>query len=180
MGKLIDRAGQKINHWTFISYFGLNKHGESMWNCICDCGLEQVCVTGNITSGGSKQCSICSRKPRDYSEEISNSMWNLILIRANKKDHEVTISKEEAYILFLKQDKKCKLSGVDIRFSRNSSDYLNRGQTASLDRIDSTKGYIKGNVQWVHKYINLMKGSMKDEEFIRYCTNVSNHNSNTN
>ena len=29
--------------------------------------------------------------------------------------------------------------------------------TASLDRIDSTKGYVRGNIQWVHKDINWFK-----------------------
>ena len=41
--------------------------------------------------------------------------------------------------------------------------------TASLDRIDSSKGYIKGNVQWVHKEFNKMKLDLLDKEFIDIC-----------
>ena len=47
--------------------------------------------------------------------------------------------------------------------------------TASLDRIDSNKGYIKGNVQWVHKDVNTMKMDHTQEEFIKICTMVANH-----
>lgn len=46
-----------------------------------------------------------------------------------------------------------KISGNDIGF------------TASLDRIDSTKGYQPKNIQWVHKTINKMKSNMSDFEF---------------
>jgi hypothetical protein len=41
--------------------------------------------------------------------------------------------------------------------------------TASLDRIDSSKGYFKGNVQWIHKDLNVMKMDLTEEKFIDYC-----------
>jgi hypothetical protein len=41
--------------------------------------------------------------------------------------------------------------------------------TASLDRKDSSKGYTKDNVQWIHKTINFMKGQMSDQEFVSWC-----------
>jgi hypothetical protein len=47
--------------------------------------------------------------------------------------------------------------------------------TASLDRIDSSKGYIEGNLQWVHKNINMLKGNMLDNTFIEWCHKISKH-----
>lgn len=44
--------------------------------------------------------------------------------------------------------------------------------TASLDRIDSSKGYIKGNIQWVHKDINKMKNNYNQAYFINLCALV--------
>jgi len=41
--------------------------------------------------------------------------------------------------------------------------------TASLDRIDSNIGYIKGNIQWVSQCINYMKNTMTHEETIKIC-----------
>ena len=46
--------------------------------------------------------------------------------------------------------------------------------TASLDRIDSSKGYVEGNVQWVHKMINMSKQQYSQEEFIDMCKAVAN------
>ena len=41
--------------------------------------------------------------------------------------------------------------------------------TASLDRIDSNKGYIKGNVQFISTAINYMKNNMSNEDTVKLC-----------
>ena len=61
-----------------------------------------------------------------------------------------------------------------IAFSKSSKD---KTATASLDRIDSTKGYIDGNIQWVHKRINTMKMDMSQKDFIDFCKQVAQTNS---
>jgi len=71
----------------------------------------------------------------------------------------------------LKQDKKCALSGVDIGFSKKTID--KHETTASLDRIDSSKGYIIENIQWIHKEVNRMKMDMDETRFIRWCDMIA-------
>ena len=68
--------------------------------------------------------------------------------------------------LFLKQDKRCALSGVRLKFGKNAVHH--RYQTASIDRIDNTRGYTEGNVQWVHKHINRMKHVLNNEQFLKW------------
>lgn len=45
----------------------------------------------------------------------------------------------------------------------------------SLDRIDSSLGYIPGNVQWVCKQINISKHILSTKEFIGMCRKVVNY-----
>lgn len=60
----------------------------------------------------------------------------------------------------------CTLTGWPIKLLRV------RG-TASLDRIDSSKGYEVGNIQWVHTMVNMSKNKYPQHEFVRMCTAVA-------
>lgn len=65
----------------------------------------------------------------------------------------------------MKQHRKCNLSGVELEFDKTNS--------ASLDRIDNTKGYTLENVQWVHKDINRMKNVFSQDYFIDMCHRIA-------
>ena len=72
--------------------------------------------------------------------------------------------------LFIKQNRKCALSGLELSFPKINGD---QSYTASIDRIDSSLGYIEGNVQWVHKDINIMKNKYDQDYFIQMCKLIS-------
>lgn len=78
------------------------------------------------------------------------------------------ISQKYAWDVYVRQCGKCIYTGIVLTFCREY-----RSNTASLDRIDSTKGYIIGNVQWVHKDINMAKRTMKHLDFIELCKKVT-------
>lgn len=50
---------------------------------------------------------------------------------------------------------------------------LDKRYEASLDRIDSSKGYIKGNVQFVATPINYLKNTMSHEETKAYLKEIA-------
>lgn len=63
-GKIRDLAGEEFGKWKVISY-AYTKQGKSQgipyWNCICDCGKEQI-VSGKMLKGGQSKSCGCSRK----------------------------------------------------------------------------------------------------------------------
>ena len=65
--------------------------------------------------------------------------------------------------------RQCALSGLPIKLP----DRYKQTFTASIDRIDSSKGYVKGNVQWVHKDINMMKRNLNQARFVEFCLAVA-------
>jgi hypothetical protein len=65
----------------------------------------------------------------------------------------------------------CPFSGFALRFPSRSRD---RMSTASLDRIDPAKGYIMGNVRWVHRDVNEMKWDLTDNEFMSLIKDIDN------
>ena len=98
-------------------------------------------------------------------------MCNLIAnAKRRKKDFNLTI--EFLQELWDRQGGRCAISGLPIEHINKK---VYQGQTASLDRIDSSKGYTEDNVQWVHKTINFMKLEMTTKEFVSMCKIVSNN-----
>lgn len=105
-------------------------------------------------------------------EGISALCFNNIRRRAERKNIEFSVGIEYLWNLYLHQKGECAITGVPI-----SLDSRNRGigVTASLDRIDSAKGYTKKNVQWVHVEINYMKHNLPMDTFLYWCHKVVNN-----
>lgn len=173
----------KYGMLTPIKYIGQVPHSKrTLWLCKCDCGKEKIIRSDSLRQGNSKSCGCVSKKIhcigknniawKGY-EEISLSHWNKIQREAKKRNYEFNISIKYVWDLFLKQNKKCALSGVEISFFFDKKNKINR--TASLDRIDSSKGYVEGNVQWVHTKVNFMKQALDQNEFIDFCKKISEY-----
>jgi len=109
---------------------------------------------------------------------ILTSSWNRIKKRANKKGREFSLSINDAWELYLSQNGRCFYSRMPIYFGLpgigSKNHILQDGEAiASLDRIDSNKGYTKDNVSWVHVEINFMKFLYSESYFIKLCSFVS-------
>jgi hypothetical protein len=61
------------------------------------------------------------------------------------------------------QEGRCSLTNIPM-LQKHGTPY-----SMSIDRIDNSIGYIKGNVRLVCKQINLMKSTMNDLEFKEFC-----------
>ncbi len=79
-----------------------------------------------------------------------------------KRNQEVDITIEDLKNQWDKQQGFCVFSGIKLTLSSYTKIEKNPIYTASLDRIDSSKGYIKGNIRWVSRAINWMKNNMDD------------------
>lgn len=167
-----------IKHLGTKYIYGKNKH---MWLCECDCGIIKPLMEQALKSGGTKSCGCLNmatgNKNKTYRgyEKISGSLWSKIKQTAKKRNLEFDITIKYAWNLYIQQNKKCKLSKLDIIFAETAIKHNNGFTTASLDRIDSSKGYVEGNVQWLHKHINQMKWNHNENKFIELCHLVSNN-----
>ena len=70
--------------------------------------------------------------------------------------------------MYYSQDCKCALTGWSIGWAEKGLT-----ATASIDRIDSSEGYLKGNVQLLHKDVNMAKQQYSQEYFIEMCLDVA-------
>lgn len=95
--------------------------------------------------------------------------------RAKLKNIEFNITLSDIEDLIKKQNNMCALSGVELDWDvcdEISSSRSYPYSRASLDRIDSSKGYTLDNVQLVTNNINKAKSTMTTNEFIFMCRQV--------
>lgn len=151
------------------------------WLCKCDCGGEKIvsskCLLRNQTRSCGCESHYKNKAHKNWKgyEDIPLDFFSNIKRSAESRNIEFNITIEYLWNLLLRQNKKCALSGIDLSFSETRKN-KDKSKTVSVDRIDSSKGYIEGNVQWVHKTINIMKNSLRDEEFIEFCKKVTEYN----
>lgn len=140
---------------------------------ISRCPINKKLRQFNIPIRGKKEAGIvCSSLKKDFYKEMSKTLWSRLISNASSRGFDFSISKEYVWNLFIEQNRKCALTGWDINFLEYIAKNRHRIWTASLDRIDSSKGYIEGNVQWLHKWVNVSKMDMTDKEFFEMCRDV--------
>lgn len=175
-----DITGKKFGKLTVIELVTVEKK-RPVWRCLCDCGNEKITHGISLKRGGTKSCGCIlatkdSTKFHNFSgfKELSGTVFNSIRGGAKARNLDFNITQEYIYNLFISQEKKCKLTGLDLEI-RPTSQKKNIKRTASLDRIDSSKGYIEGNVQWIHVIVNKMKWDLSTDEFLDWCKKICQH-----
>lgn len=172
----------KYNHLTIISLF--IKKNKKYCICQCDCGNTKEFRLDSVTTG--KVVSCCRKKDKKFGqnnpnyagvEDLSGAFFGYLKSAANYRKIEFNLSKEFLWNLYLLQNKKCALSGENLYFPKGS--VFNTGNI-SLDRIDSKKGYIENNVQWILKDINIMKNVYSNFYFIEISKKIVEFQKNKN
>lgn len=175
---------------------------KSYWLLKCKCENECFVRSDIVKSGQATKCRYCANKQnyiknielglldsKNYStshqgyKDLCLTFFNDYKAGARKRNLSFEISIEYAYNLLESQNFKCALTGQEIwlrpidktiplTINGNLQYHL---FNASLDRIDSSKGYIEGNLQWVERKINQVKMDLSQEEFIKMCKMVTSY-----
>ena len=182
-----DLINKKFGLLTVIEYAGKAKsRGKTIWKCKCECGTVKNIQDNHLKSGNTKSCG-CLHARKGKSSPFFKGYGDIPLTFYTRIKHacekpqkyrdkkEFLVSIEYLWELYIKQNKKCAISGVEIAFNERQG---SRGRccSASLDRIDSSKGYIEGNVQWVHKTVNIMKNKTEMNDFLSWCNKIAKYN----
>jgi hypothetical protein len=156
---------------------------EAKVYCECECGDLNWVSCYSLLKRTSKGCLECNnRRKKDENpswkgfENISGKYFSSIKRNAKKRNIIFDIDIQYFNEILVKQHFKCNLTGLDINFSHSKKN--NYSSTASIDRIDSKKGYVKGNIQWIHKDVNLMKNHFNQDYFLNICEKITEQQKN--
>lgn len=148
----------------------------TVWECECKCGNIVHVVSTSLRYGSTESCG-CLRHDKLWQgyKDISGCYWNRLIRGAQKRKLVFEVEIENVWELFELQNGRCAISGLPIQLVK---DYTNNRKlnTASLDRIDNSKGYIQGNIQWVHREINMMRRNMSMKKFLYFCRTINQYN----
>lgn len=121
--------------------------------------------------GSSKTiCKACDAKHQRDAVPQKEKLFKRSAKRARKVD--LTYNLDEEYIegLFKRQNNKCYYSGIEF-----GDNFSNKITYPTIDRIDSSKGYEKGNVCLCTFIVNQMKNNLTTAQFKDIVTKIYNN-----
>lgn len=139
-----------------------------------NCGAKQIYGRkGHLDDAirGNWKCKSCSNHDNNFKGKynlIPHTWFNIKRKSGISRGYFWDITIEDVWNLYEKQGGVCELSGIPIGWAEKGLT-----ATASIDRIDSSEGYILENVQLVHKDINFMKQQFDQEYFVNLCKQVA-------
>jgi hypothetical protein len=99
-------------------------------------------------------------------------LYHRAKIRAPKRGLTFNLTQEHLMELWARQGGCCYYSGLSMTTDGRARDPFG----LSLDRVDSTQGYIQGNVVLCCWGVNTAKQEFTLEEFLTLCRGVAAHN----
>lgn len=173
------KQGVRFGSLVFTGEY-INRNRRWLGVFDCDCGLKKTVRLDVVLSGNTKSCG-CKSPNKDY--KSTQKTWGddypfKVLLNksaggAKKRNKEFSITVEDIKQCYIKQQGLCVYTKVILNLPKNFTK-LYTPDIASIDRIDSSKGYIPGNIQLVTKAVNFMKGELSHEDFIKTCRLIAN------
>lgn len=152
-----------------------------MENCktCTKCGVEKLLSEFYTREYGTRNdCKQCTGKASAKNkigkvplhERVINSRLKNLHTKARLRTKSFLISLDDLNDIWRKQDGRCAYTKLPLLATANQFN------TVSLDRVDSSEGYVVGNIQLVCAAINKMKQEYSEEMFILFCLLVTQNN----
>ena len=118
------------------------------------------------------KCKSCSNSTNNFAGKLGPmpiTWFNVKMRGGTSRGYQWDLTPEYILEMYKEQSGVCVLTGWPIEWAE-------KGLTAtvSIDRIDSEEGYLQGNVQLLHKDVNMAKQRYSQEYFTNMCKAVAN------
>lgn len=141
---------------------GCFKDGVKKYRSTC-----KQCVMIKFSENSSKIYKTKAQKRSSSPKNFISSILNHAVQRKTRLGFDIDL----IYLMRLYDDQngKCAISGVEMTYKAGSGRV---NTNISIDRIDSSKGYLRGNVQFVCDVVNRMKQDMDQKEMYGWCEKI--------
>ena len=174
--KLIDLEGQKFGKWTVIEVAKAPKNIKGRhvyWKCKCECGTERIVSGASLRKMRTISCGCVTKTRKGFQIASFNRLYTNYRLSARKRNIPFLLSKE-LFKTITKQN--CYYCGIkpkqEVTNSRGSNGvYIYNG----IDRINSSKGYVKDNIVPCCTQCNCAKLNHSQQNFLSWVERVYNH-----
>lgn len=167
-----DFVGKKFGKLTVIALLPLRKRKGRVWYCTCECGGTKEVRTQSLTSGYVKSCGCLhkdnARKRLSPGESGARHLYRNYAHTAKKRKIDFKLSYEEFKNLTSKNCTYCGKPPKSISKNYNTKDSYSSYCYNGLDRIDSSKGYTRNNVEPCCVICNTMKWTLSKKDFLKH------------
>lgn len=111
-------------------------------------------------------------------DKYSDFKWYIktIKLHSKKRNHIFDVDVEYLKELWEKQNGICPITYKKLELRNHRYNNKSQPYSASLDRIDNSKGYIKGNIRFVALIYNYARNTFSDQDVIDFCKIVAKNN----
>jgi hypothetical protein len=154
MAKKYEVLNERFGELTVLSKVD-SKNKHSRYKCSCTCGKTVYVSAYDLISKRRISCGCIKQRKTVYDP------LRYFLKRMKRRVKESTdIDIHFLWDLYMMQGGKCFYTGIDLVLDENNA------YTVSIDRIDSSKGYVKDNIVLTCRNINLFKNVLSANEFM--------------
>lgn len=176
-----DVTGQIFGSYRVLEMTGVkvfpSGNSHHIWKVQCmSCGVKKESQSQHVVNGkyGCKACkgqAMSGRNSCHWSggKYVPGYFVSKIKHAARRKSRNILFDLSHEYLdwLWESQGGRCAYTGWNLHFGN-----VKNPGTVSLDRIDSSGDYVEGNVQFVHKDVNIMKWELSDSRFREICSAI--------
>lgn len=182
--KRADHIGRVINDIKILRWFTIREvsKNRTYFECLCVCKKTFTIRADGILNGKIKSCgcltgdliSASSRLPDN--QGAKNKVFSHYMCGAKDRGHEFSIQKDE-FMSFISND--CYYCGAKPKEATIIKPDDNNGRRSrtitynGIDRIDNSKGYVKGNCVTCCSSCNYSKRIMLVDEWLDLCARVA-------
>lgn len=157
----------RLDQLTVIGFTDEGTHQRAI--CRCDCGGTVNVRPTSLVRNKTNNCGCAVRGKWKGMGRLSLTYFNRTKRGARKRGLSFKVTMPYLWRLYENQNGLCALTRLPIPMPI----HLYEPTEASLDRVDSSKGYTEENVQWVHKDIQRMKSDLSPKRFTELCQLVA-------
>jgi len=171
-----NEVGNVYSKLTVVEFSHTDKQ-SSFWKCKCECGRETVAKGSALRCGHRKSCGECDiQKPMNELAAYKKH-YGVTKQGAKMRKLEFVLSFDEFMVITKQPCAYCGKSDCDSyrALSRRGvdSDIISTGN--GVDRIDSAKGYVPGNMVSCCNMCNRMKSNFGVDEFLDKVKEIYEH-----